>query len=165
MRAFALPAFLDGRVRINLKGRERHGMVEDLKAECAAVETLLGACRDALTGEPAVRAIDCPGIGNCEAGPFAADMIVSWNGAPLGLVHPELGTIGPVPFRRTGGHTGKDGVAWFAGAGFEPGEHPRGDAVDLVPTVVELLGEQVPDWMFGKSIAGEIGAKVAEAAK
>ena len=56
MRAFALPSFYDGRVRINLRGRERDGMVEpaDYGRTCDEIEALVGACRDPRTGEPVV---------------------------------------------------------------------------------------------------------------
>ena len=56
MSAFALPSFLDGRIRINLRGRERDGIVELSQYEeiCRSLETLLGECRDPRTGEAAV---------------------------------------------------------------------------------------------------------------
>jgi hypothetical protein len=60
MPAFALPSFYDGRVRINLKRRERHGSVDPARYEktCEEIETLLRECRNPLTGEPAVDAIE-----------------------------------------------------------------------------------------------------------
>ena len=56
MPAFALPSFYDGRIRINLRGRERHGIVDPSRYEetCRDLETLLRECRDPRTGEPVV---------------------------------------------------------------------------------------------------------------
>ena len=164
MRAFALPGFLDGRIRINVRGRERRGMIDPrhYRAECRRIAKLLGECRDVLTGEPVAADIDFAGSAGRERGRFAADMIVRWNGAPLGFDHPLLGRIGPIPYRRTGGHTGRHGVAWFLGPQIEAGDHGSRDAFDVVPTAVEMLGEPVPRWMSGRSMLGEIGVKRVE---
>jgi predicted AlkP superfamily phosphohydrolase/phosphomutase len=165
MPAFALPAFLDGRIRINLKGRERRGIVEpeSYAAVCEELATLLRDCRDVLTGDEVVASIDTVGFAGRERGRFAADMIISWKGSPLGLVHPRLGQIGPVPHRRTGGHTGKHGVAYFAGSDIEPGDHGIRDAFDVVPTVVELLGKKIPPTVAGVSLLSRILAKSSPA--
>jgi len=47
MPAFALPSFLDGRIRINLSGRERDGVValSQYEETCRTLQTLLGECR------------------------------------------------------------------------------------------------------------------------
>jgi len=155
MPAFVLPSFYDGRVRINLRGRERRGIVELSQYEetCRTVETLLHECRDPRTGEPAVDAIERPWTRN----PLAlttteADLLVAWRGAVAALEHPRLGLIGPVPFRRTGGHTGPHGMAYIAAPGLEPGDHGVRSAFDVVPTIVRLLGGEPPAHMSGKSL-------------
>ena len=83
MRAFALPSFYDGRIRVNLAGREAQGIVplENYEAVCNEIVSLLGACRDSITGVPAVKHIDRPTTRN----PLAlqateADLVVVWNG-------------------------------------------------------------------------------------
>ena len=60
MPAFALPSFSDGRIRINLRGRERQGIVDltDYEGTCQSVEIRLRECRDPRTGEPAVATIE-----------------------------------------------------------------------------------------------------------
>jgi predicted AlkP superfamily phosphohydrolase/phosphomutase len=52
MPAFALPSFYDGRIRINLRGRERRGIVDPSRYEqtCAELETLLRECRNSFAG-------------------------------------------------------------------------------------------------------------------
>lgn len=163
MEAFAFPSFYDGRVRINLEGRERQGRVPRQRYDeiCGEIEQLLGECRDPITGEPVMAAVErAAGPDKLEG--TGADLTILWNGSPLGFVHPRLGTIGPLPYRRTGGHTGGHGLAWFAGPGIAPGEHELRSAFDVVPTIVDLLGEPVPEWMSGRSLAADIVAPIPE---
>jgi hypothetical protein len=154
MPAFALPSFYDGRIRINLRGRERQGIVESSRYEetCKMLEMLLGECRDPRTGEPAVAAIERASTVN----PLAltnseADLLVVWRNLAAALEHPRLGLIGPVPLRRTGGHTGQ-GMAYLAAPGLEPGERGVRSAFDVVPTIVQLLGAKPATRLTGKSL-------------
>jgi hypothetical protein len=157
MPAFALPSFYDGQIRINLKGREARGIVDpaDYGAACDTVEALLRACRDALTGQPVVAAIHREDRPDRPGGP-EADLLVEWAGAPLGLVHPLHGRIGPFPYRRPGGHTGGKGVAWLAGPGIRPGDYGTRSAFDLVPTIVDLLGGEADGRTSGESFRREV---------
>jgi hypothetical protein len=155
MDAFALPSFYDGRVRINLAGREAAGTVplDRYAAACDEVEALLRECTDILTGEPVVDAVERPVAGDpLAAGPTAADLVVTWRVPSSGFRHPRLGDIGPVPQRRPGGHTGGDGIAYIAGPGIDPGDYPRHSAFDVVPTVISLLGEAPPRPLSGAPI-------------
>jgi predicted AlkP superfamily phosphohydrolase/phosphomutase len=155
MPAFAVPSYYDGRIRINLKGRERHGMVEPSRYEetCRDLETMLRECRNPRTGEPAVDSFERASTRD----PLAltgseADLLVIWRGVVAALEHPRLGLIGPVPLRRTGGHTGPHGMAYVAAPGLEPGDHGVRSAFDVVPSIVKLLGDRPPDHMSGKSL-------------
>lgn len=154
MPAFALPSFYDGSIRINLRGRERHGMVEpsDYEQTCHGLDALLRECRNPRTGEPVVESIERARTGN----PLAltgseADLLVVWRGVITALEHPRLGLLGPVPLRRTGGHTGRYGMAYVMAPGFEPGDRGVRSAFDLVPTVVRLLGDPPSARLSGKS--------------
>jgi predicted AlkP superfamily phosphohydrolase/phosphomutase len=154
MPAFALPAYSDGRVRINLRGRERHGIVELSQYEetCRTLENLLRECRNPRTGEPAVVRIDRASSTN----PLAltsseSDLYVVWSDVTGALEHPRLGLIGPVPLRRTGGHTGH-GVAYLAVPGLEPGERGVRSSFDVVPTIVQLLGAEPVTRPTGRSL-------------
>jgi predicted AlkP superfamily phosphohydrolase/phosphomutase len=163
MPAFALPSFYDGRIRINLRGRERDGIVEPSRYEetCRALETLLRECRDPRTGEPAVADIERASTGD----PLAlagseSDLLVVWSGTAAALEHPRLGLIGPVALRRTGGHTGPHGMAYVATPGLAPGDRGIRSAFDVVPTVVELLGSRPPAGLSGVSLlAGELARR------
>lgn len=160
MPAFALPSYYDGRIRLNVRGRERHGMVEpsDYDAMCKELETLLHECRDPRTGNPVVDFIerastrDPLAVANSEA-----DLIVVWRDVTVAFEHPRLGVVGPVPLRRTGGHTGRHGMAWVAGAGLEPGDRGVRSSFDVLPTIAELLGRRVPPDTSGTTLLSHPG--------
>lgn len=141
MRAFAAPLFYDGRVRINLAGRDRDGIVtpDDYPAALAWVESLLLACRDLRSGRPAVESITRLRQSDAlaKSGPDA-DLLITWNPGVDAIAHPELGVIGPVPFRRTGGHTSR-GFACLAGPGIGPAEVPQREALGLTAELADLL--------------------------
>lgn len=143
MDAFALPSFYDGRIRVNLVGRERRGRValRDYDARCDELTRLLEECRDPRTGEPVVTDVERPLRGDpLAAGPTQADLVVLWRGAPLAFAHPRLGLIGPAPYRRTGGHTGGRGVGYLALPELAPGDYGVRSSFDVVPTLLELCG-------------------------
>lgn len=158
MRFFALPSFYDGRVRVNLAGREAQGMVSpaDYEAVCDEVESLVRACRDLRTGDPVVDHVQrCGGRDPLTLGPSESDLIIVWRGAALGFDHPTMGSIGPLPFRRTGGHTGPYGMAYLAGDGITTGDHGVRSSFDVVPTIVDLLGEEIPPGLSGRTLRYE----------
>jgi len=152
---FALPSFYDGRIRVNLAGRELSGKVSPAEYEslCDEVEALVRACHDSRTDMPVVESIvRCGGEDPLAIGPTECDMIIVWSEASLGFDHPELGKIGPVPYRRTGGHTGPHGMAFLAGNDIAPGDMGTRDAWDVVPTLFTLLGEPVPPHLSGQPL-------------
>jgi predicted AlkP superfamily phosphohydrolase/phosphomutase len=155
MPAFALPAFYDGRIRINLKSREKNGQValQDYHAFREDLAEFLRGCLDAQTGRPAVRHIEF----SSKADPLDldasdADIIVEWDFALLALAHPDIGTIGPLPYRRPGGHTGGHGVFYISGSSMSPGKHGTRSAFDVVPTLFDLAGERYPAHLSGASV-------------
>lgn len=168
MRAFAIPAYYDGRVRINLAGREARGRVPRWAYGLAlgAVERLVRACRDTRTGEPVVDRIVRPAAHDPMAlGPTGSDLVILWRGQPLGFVHPRLGRIGPVPTWRMGGHTGSHGMAYLARTPLAPADYGLRSAFDVVPTVVDLLGEKKPSPMTGTSLLARAAAPLSAAAE
>jgi predicted AlkP superfamily phosphohydrolase/phosphomutase len=145
MRAFALPSFYDARIRINLKGREAAGLVEmaDYKSELDRVEQLIRELRDYRTNEPVTTKITRPAVDDpLGAEKSQCDLKIVWSSNVCGFIHPLLGKIGPLPMRRTGGHTGGYGLAAFANTTAKPGNHGVRSTFDLVPTLVKLLGEE-----------------------
>jgi predicted AlkP superfamily phosphohydrolase/phosphomutase len=157
MRTFCLPSYYDGRVRINLCGRERCGVVQqhEYEAERDRIIQLLAETRDTVTGQPVVRDIeirscaDALGMGETDA-----DVVFVWGGAPSGFRHPRLGQIGPIPYRRTGGHTGGPGFAYLAGTPLAAGDYGPRSAFDVVPTLLDLLGAWSSRQFSGVSLLG-----------
>jgi predicted AlkP superfamily phosphohydrolase/phosphomutase len=155
MQAFALPSFYDGRIRINLSGRESQGLVpaSEYEAQCDELEALLRECRDPATGAEVVSHVErVEGRDPVTLGPTESDMVVVWKGTFCALEHPALGRVGPVPFRRTGGHTGPYGLAYLCDAGAGAGDRGVRSSFDVVPTLCELLGEKPPEGISGDSL-------------
>ena len=155
MRAFALPSYYDGRIRINLSGRESEGCVlpSEYAALCDEIEATLRACRDPATGAEVVKHVErVEGRDPSTLGPTESDMVVVWTGTFCALEHPTHGLVGPVPFRRTGGHTGPFGLAYLSNTGAEAGDRGVRSSFDVAPTLCELLGETTPDGLSGNSL-------------
>ena len=146
-RAFAHPADNQGYVRLNLRGRERNGVVDASAADELLAEIAAGlrTFRDP-DGEPAVAAVEEPeGREDGRFGRRLPDLVVRWRATPgAGLVESEL--HGTVQRRghgtgRTGNHTDGDGWAILApGASghSDPGRPAR--LVDVPATVAALSG-------------------------
>lgn len=158
MRAFALPSYYDGRIRINLQGRERAGLVPlaEYRQERDRLIELVCECVDPITGETVVELAELPDVDDPRAlSATQADVVFVWKGAPTGFSHPRLGQIGPVPYRRTGGHTGSYGLAYLANTPVAPGDHGVRSAFDVVPTLVDLVGGASNFPLSGRSLIGQ----------
>lgn len=160
MPAFAIPSYYDGRIRINLAGRESKGIVspDQYAVVCNKTIEMLNQCTNLLTGEKIISSIYCPKQNPMDVGPTEADIYVVWQSAPLGLRHPQLGSIGPIPYRRTGGHTGERGFLFVEGPGVVPGERGLASSFDVVPTILDLLGEKPSSHISGVSLASSLAA-------
>ena len=155
MKAFATPSFSDGYVRINLKGREPEGIVEpeDYDKVCDEVTQILMDLRNPRDGTPLVKKVVRTRTSPNDTSPkhAPADLVVVWSKHPADVAdHAELGRIGPVPYRRTGSHQHR-GFWVVRGPDVAPGTTlEEGHAVDLPPTILEMLGAPVPDHLDGK---------------
>lgn len=157
MQAFALPSFYDGRIRINLQGRESLGKVpiENHEMICRELIDMVVACRDVRTGKPIIADIERPETGHpWELDSSDADITFVWNSPSNGFLHPKYGMIGPVPYRRTGGHTGSHGVAYFAGTDLSMGFCGATSAFNIAPTIAQLANgsRQDPAFFSGTSL-------------
>jgi predicted AlkP superfamily phosphohydrolase/phosphomutase len=154
-RQFPVPMDHAAYIRVNLRGRERDGIVtagEDYDAVCAEVERLLCGLRDRATLRPIASHV----VRAYARAPAAAthrelipDLVVPWDG-PRATETRELSCDGLPTFRfavpprlpsgRSGNHTGH---GWFiaAGPGVEAGRRIDGyDILDLAPTIMDWLG-------------------------
>jgi len=156
MRWFALPSFTTGLVRINLRGRERDGIVDldDYRRVCEEVIEEVSRATDPRTGRSIVEAATLPRPDDPFApGGVPADVEFVWSGPADAIEHPAAGLIGPVPMHRVGEHSGA-GFALIAGAGVAPGDLGMHRAIDLAPTILELLGVGGPAGLEGRSMLG-----------
>jgi len=154
MEAFALPSFYDGRIRLNVRGREKNGKIatEDYGAALERIRDLLLECRDVHSGESIIEDIYFTSRDDPMAVPDSTgDIEILWAGEPLGFFHPELGTVGPAPIRRTGGHTGGLGRFYLKAEGVRPSHHGKADALDVSPTLDAWLGLSINPELTGKS--------------
>lgn len=158
MKAFALPsASQEGKIRINLRGREAQGMVapEDYDAVCAEITGHLQALRNARTGEPLVSDVFRPQGAAPDSDPdrVFADLIVHWHPDPTDVIDsPTFGRFGPVQYMRTGGHVER-GFVVLAGPGVPPGsELAEGHVLDLAPTILNFVGAPLPDYLDGRPL-------------
>jgi hypothetical protein len=169
--AFALASDLQGYVRINLKGREREGIVDpgdEYDNLCTTIEDGLRSFVDADSGEPLVadvgRASEIfpPG----DRHPGLPDMVVRWNPNPASA-HREItsGLYGSVPWPTPGKHpSGRSGNHRAEGFLVASGPSiPRGPLrneahiQDLLPTIHALLGLPADSSTPGKSLLPERG--------
>lgn len=167
MKAFALPSYSEGYVRINLKGREAEGIVEpeEYSAVCDEISAALRRLVDARTGKPMVAEIIRTRQSAADEHDRlpSADLIVLWQEETASDVvdSPDIGRIGPVPFLRTGSHRA-DGFLVASGPRFAPGVALPSDvkAVDLAPTILDLLDAPIPDYFAGRSLLPQISVQI-----
>jgi predicted AlkP superfamily phosphohydrolase/phosphomutase len=154
-RYFPLPMDLTGLLRINLRGREREGIVapgDEYTALCAELESFFRSLGDAETGTPVVAEIiraysDAPAEAMHRDG--QPDLILKWREIRTRDVRRLLSSELPafecevprhLPSGRSGNHRP---LGWFVATG--PGI-PAGrrlglhDIVDLAPTARQWLG-------------------------
>lgn len=161
MRAFALPSVSDGYIRLNLKGREKNGVVEidDYDSTLESICEMLGNLTDARTGKLAVESVSYGRSSPFDRPDIPPDLIVSWNREKTidCIESLELGRIGPLPYFRSGGHLphGSDieGLFIAKGPGIPEGETCRSGKLEDVPaTILTLVGAPANDQMAGSSL-------------
>lgn len=171
MKAFCLPNFTDGHIRLNVKGREKSGRIRpsDYASEIERMRKFVMQITDPATGESVVEDVDYNDSGDpFQVGARQADLIVIWKKGvhTTAFDHPSTGVVGPFPTRRTGGHTGENGFALVdlseegpkakltSSYSLQPKlgtaldgktKIPVRDSFDIVPTLFELIGYEQND--------------------
>ena len=163
-RAFCLPTDLEGCVRINVRGRELHGVVSrgvEYGRVCDEVADALGELVDPLTGKRAVRGVIR--TDDVFPGPrrdHLPDLIVLWNReSPLRqVVSPAVGTVTEEsPDRRPGTHAPPGFLLRYA---TESAGSDRSSAVhvcDFAPELLRRFGAPIPDHMQRRSRSSRPG--------
>lgn len=116
LKAFALPSYSEGLVRLNVSGRDggnyKDGLItaNEYEKACTEISVYLSQWRDANSGKKIVgrvlRTRANPWDVNGAFSSLPADLVVQWR-EPLitnHIAHPEKGEIGPFPYFRTGAH-------------------------------------------------------------
>jgi predicted AlkP superfamily phosphohydrolase/phosphomutase len=163
--AFSMMADVQGWIRVNLKGRERLGIVNPGKEYDDLCETIANGLKtftDADTGKPIVQSIVRAGqVFEGDHLDMLPDIMVQWQYSPVHerrAVHsPRYGTIPfPLPGRNPDGRSGNhryQGMLIAAGEGIKSGNISNGHILDLAPTILALLGQPVPADMEGKPLS------------
>ncbi|MCL1465898.1 alkaline phosphatase family protein [Argonema galeatum] len=157
MKAFYIPGFSDGYIRINLQGRESQGIVSpaEYNAVCDELIEQLHQLTDARTGKPIVKKVVRTRQKPTDNDPKLpdSDLVVVWEDFAVDVVDsPKYDRIGPIYFNRTGAHRPR-GFWTIKGPGIEAGSTlAEGHAVDLAPTILELMDAPIPEYMDGKPL-------------
>jgi len=154
MKAFAIPAYHDARIRLNVKGRESGGLVRRADYR-KTLEEVAGVVRDCVdeNGKPLDIEITFTSPDDpLKISGWQTDIVVRFKRTVLGLYHPRFGEIGPVPYRRTGGHTGRYGVAYVKGQGIAKGDRGVFSTYDVVPTIRDLAERRPASTALGREI-------------
>jgi hypothetical protein len=109
-------------------------------------------CRDPRTGESVLDDV----LWTHPDDPFDrsapdADLVLFWRRPVDAFEHPDVGVIGPFPFMRTGEHS-SNGFVYVRAPGLEPADIGERSAMDVTPTIVELLGHEPSADMTGSSL-------------
>lgn len=170
---FALPSDVAGFIRINLRGRDREGIVEpgaELERLLSRLEEELMELRDLRDGASVVAAVERV---DDIVGPHAPrrrdlpDLVVHWanlsSRGSLGVRsrYGELrfGQAERIPSGRSGNHTAS---AWCvaAGPGIQAGPMERAvDSLDLPATLLDWMGVERPDRMEGSPVPEWTGGR------
>lgn len=171
-RYFPVPMDEAGYLRVNLRGRERDGIVDPGPAYddvCDDIERLVSSLCDEATGHPiagpvlrAYREADSA----CASRRLVPDLVFPWIGPTatdtrrlISTALPGFGFDVPdrLPSGRSGNHTGR---GWFiaSGPGVRTGADVNGyDIVDLLPTILASLGREPDPRLPGHAIAEIVG--------
>ncbi|MEB3341992.1 alkaline phosphatase family protein [Okeania sp.] len=157
MKAFALPSFSEGYIRINLEGREPQGIVSVIEydALCEELTEELYALKNPRNGLSVVKKVMRTRQSPQQRDPKlpGADLVIEWDDKPTDVIDsPKYGRIGPVPYRRTGSHRSR-GFVMVQGNGITPGSIlPEGNVIDLPPTILQLMDAPISRRFDGKSL-------------
>jgi len=163
MKAFALPSVGAGHIRINLQGREPNGIVsiEEYDILCDEIERFLYRVTDARTGKRLVKEVIRTRASVLDDDPKQtdADLVVLYHEDPDDdecmtdvIDSPDVGRIGPVTYSRFGGHRPRGFVAIKGPKIPARTSFSDGQAIDLAPTILDLLDAPVPKYIDGKSL-------------
>lgn len=163
-KAATVPNNRIGAIRLNLKGREPFGSVE----QGAEAQSLIASLREALLElkHPVTGALVVKKVQTAEEAfgrdhhPDTPDLLVEFRtdiGPIEECISPRVGHV-RVPFgkmlnERTGDHT-NNAALWAMGPNIAPGAtHPHAHVLDIGPTVLQMMQVAKPNHMDGIALA------------
>jgi len=162
VKAFVIPLEVKIGIRINLKGRERLGIVlpgAEYDGLCKKIMSGLFTFVDADTGKPLVESLEfSKDVFDGERVDWLPDIVGSWNSDPSAshrmITSPIYGDIpwptpGKNPEGRSGNHT-SSGFLIVHGHGVHKDALKDAHILDLAPTILHLLGEPIPAGLGGR---------------
>jgi len=156
MKAFAIPGFADAHIRINLKGRERDGIVDlaEYDALCIEITDMLYRLRDGRTQKPLVKDVVRTRNHPLDEEKLPeSDLVVVWHDVfPDVVDSSDFGRIGPITYNRSGGHRDR-GFLMLKGPGIDANSLVQnGRSVDVGATLLDLMGVEIPTYFDGRSL-------------
>jgi predicted AlkP superfamily phosphohydrolase/phosphomutase len=163
-KAFTLLSDTHGWIRINLKGREALGIVEekDYEAILQEITTGLKTFVDEDTAEPIVKdVVRSSQFFSGEKLHRLPDLIIHWADSPSckhrAVISPQFGRIvWPTPGKNPEGRSGNhkpEGFLFAYGPDIKKSEVSNIHILDLAPTILRLLDQPIPQEMEGKIIS------------
>ncbi len=158
MKAFAIPSFAEGYIRINLEGREPQGKVSatEYHGLCDELCDKLYALKEPRQGIPMVKKVIRTRKDPSDSNPKLpeADLIVVWQHeyAPDVMDSPDYGRFGPLPHYRSGSHR-EQGLVLAVGPDIKANTTiSSGHVLDLGPTLLSLMNAPMPQYLEGKPL-------------
>lgn len=160
-RAIALPADINGYIRLNVKGREPCGSLEpgaEAEAELSDIRRALLELEDPASGERVVRqVVTAEEAFGPDRHPDLPDLMVSFRqdlGTLEACVSERVGLVKESArvVNRTGDHT-SEARLWLAGNGLRPAvKTGNASSLDVAPTILSLLDVPIPPELDGRSL-------------
>ena len=165
-KAFSLLADLQGYIRINLKRREKDGIIEageDYEQLCNKIINALKTFKDADTSEPVVESVERTDklFSKGKGSDILPDILVKWRFKPVThykkFISREYGEIEmPKPGFNIDGRSGNhrsEGFLLTAGENIRKNfTFEKKHIIDLAPTILSLLGISIPENYQGKVV-------------
>jgi len=157
--AFSLPVSYTSFIRVNLRGREPEGIVENGREYDTLTNSIIAELKqiiDPVTNEPAaLNVYKTTDLFNCGPHESLPDILVEWRPGKFmeRVVHPkgELTQQKPEFFRRSD-HSSHGFFALSGPSVGAAGNIGEIELIDIAPTFMSLMGERAPGVMKGRAL-------------
>jgi predicted AlkP superfamily phosphohydrolase/phosphomutase len=159
-RAFAIPSLYTSFIRVNLQGREPQGIVKpgkEYQELLIQIERDLQQLIDPVTNKPAIkRVVRTVDLFSCDPPEILPDIFIEWQPARHfmeRLIHPQTQLSQSKSTYHRNSYHSMNGFMAAAGNSIVPkGNIGDISLLDLAPTFLGLIGENIPENLKGKVI-------------